>query len=84
MGLQVFGGDSLLNLSAGQETLASQNQWVEDMDIEVCENFSLLFRPCNSFGILAFLRWDLPFEADMSCNTALLDQTAQDNSVTQI
>lgn len=35
--LQVFGGDSLLNLSAGQETLASQNQWVEDMDIEVSE-----------------------------------------------
>ncbi|KAK9862011.1 hypothetical protein WJX84_000959 [Apatococcus fuscideae] len=31
---KVFGGDSLLNLSAGQETLASQNQWVEDMEIE--------------------------------------------------
>lgn len=35
MCVQVFGGDSLLNLSAGQETLASQNQWVEDMDVEV-------------------------------------------------
>ena len=47
--LQVFGGDSLLNLSAGPETLASQNQWVEDMEVEVA--LSPKFEECSFFAM---------------------------------
>lgn len=62
MCVQVFGGDSLLNLSAGQETLASQSQWVEDMDVEVQDFHHLLTMPCAARRLFAALDVSLSIE----------------------
>ncbi len=55
---QVLKADILVNLNAGTETQDSQNQWTEDMDVEVIELYVQLTFPAAAAALPSVCKTD--------------------------